>query len=172
MTAANGQPGKWRWAGLFLLIALPGLLLVWWLGIFNAGLPPLAGRLTFMAVPVLAAALVGALWRGTLPARPDWASRRAYSRLMAYLLFAAVTFLLPFAMAVIALRAEGYALADIWPDILGVAGATLPRALPALFLSITLNFLICLFQTDIGLSLGVWIRDWMMRASADGTRRD
>ena len=70
------------------------------------------------------------------------------------------------------LRAEGYALTDIWPDILGVAGATLPRALPALFLSITLNFLICLFQTDIGLSLGVWIRDWMMRASADGTRRD
>ncbi len=167
MTATSGQPGKWRWAGVFIALALPGLLLVWWLAIFNAMLPPLAGRLVFMAVPVLAAALVGALWRGTPPARPDWASRRPYSRLMAYLLFAAVTILLPFAMAAIALRAEGYALADIWPDILGVAGATLPRALPALFLTITINFLICLIQTEIGFSLGVWIRDRMMRAAAD-----
>ena len=172
MTAASRQPGKWRWAGLFIALALPGLLLVWWLAIFNARLPPTTGRLAFMAVPVLAAAIVGALWRGTLPARPDWASRRPYSRLMAYLLFAAVTVLLPLAMAAIALRAEGYALTDVWPDILGLAGATLPRALPALFLSITLNFLICLMQTEIGLSLGVWIRDWMMRAVADGTRRD
>ena len=172
MTAANGQPGKWRWAGLFLLIALPGLLLIWWLGIFNARLSPMAGRLAFMAVPVLAAAIVGALWRGTLPAQPNWASRRPYSRLMAYLLFAAVTILLPLAMAAIALRAEGYALADVWPDLLGVAGSMLPRALPVLFMSIAFNFLICLIQTEIGLSLGVWIRDWMMRVPADGTRRD
>ncbi|NHF72103.1 hypothetical protein [Paracoccus xiamenensis] len=167
MTTATGQAGKWRLAGLFLLIALPGLLLVWWFAIFNAALPQTAGGIVFTAVPVLAAAIVGALWRGTLPAQPDWATRRPYSRLMAYLLFAAATFVLPFAMAAIALKAEGHALIDAWPAILGLAGATLPRALPALFLSITFNFLICLIQTEIGLSLGVWIRSWAMRASAN-----
>ena len=47
-------PGKWRWAGLFLLIAVPGLLLVWWLAIFNAVPPQIKGQLAFMAVPVVA----------------------------------------------------------------------------------------------------------------------
>ncbi|MBA4491414.1 hypothetical protein [Paracoccus sp. S1E-3] len=166
MTAATAQPGKWRWAGLFLLIALPALLLVWRFAIFDARLPQIAGRLAFMAVPVLAAAVVGTLWRGTLPARPDWANRRPYSRLMAYLLFAA-TALLPLATAALALQAEGHPLTAAWPAILNLAGTMLPRALPTLFLTIALNFIICLIQTEIGLSLGVWIRDRMMRHSAD-----
>lgn len=160
-------PGKWRWAGLFLLIAVPGLLLVWWLAIFNAVPPQSKGQFAFMAVPVVAAAIVGALWRGTRSAHPDWASRRPYSRLMAYLLFAVASFVLPFVMAAIALKAEGHALADAWPAVIGVAAATLPRALPALFLSIAFDFLICLLQTEIGFSLGVWLRGRMMRAAAD-----
>lgn len=169
MTAGSRHsPDRWRWAGLFLLIALPGQLLVWWLAIFDAPPPQGKGQFAFIAVPVVAAAIVGALWRGTHTTHPDWASRRPYSRLMAYLLFAGAAFVLPFAMAAIALKAEGHALGDAWPAIISVAGATLPRALPALFLSIAFDFLICLLQTEIGFSLGVWIRDRMLRATADG----
>lgn len=168
MTAKTRKaPGKWVLAGIFLACALPGLLLVWWFAIFNEGLPPLAAQLLYMAVPVLTAAFAGVIWRGRLRARPDWATRRPYSRLMAYLLFAAVTFILPFAMPMLGLRAEGYSLAETLPAVVHLAAGSLPRDLPGLILVTAINFVICLIQTDIGLSLGVWIRDRLMRPAAD-----
>lgn len=156
------QPGKWRWAGLFLLIALPGLMVVWWFTLREEAADYTRGEMAYLAVPVLAAALVGALWRGTLPALPNWATRRPYSRLMAYLLFAAVIAPLPIAMVSLAVIANGHTLTNTWPAILSAVGGTFPRALPDLFLSLARSFLLCLIQADIGLSLGVWLRDWMI----------
>ena len=159
------QSGKWQLAGLFIALALPGLLLVWWFAIYNATLPPQAGKLAYMLVPVLAAGVAGWIWRGRVATRPEWRLRRPYSRLMAYLLFAAVAIVLPFVMPAIILLAEGLPLTA--STVLAMAAETTPRALPAMVLTTLINFVLCLIQTDIGLSLGVWIRDWMMRRTAN-----
>ena len=159
------QPGKWPLAGLFIARALPGLLLVWWFGIYTAAPPQQLGKLLYLLVPVLAAAYAGWIWRGRVAQRPDWPTRRRYSRVMAYLLFAAVAIVLPFVMPAIILLAEGLPLTA--STVLAMAAETTPRALPAMVLTTLINFVLCLIQTDIGLSLGVWLRDWAMRRTAD-----
>ena len=159
------QPGKWPLAGLFIARALPGLLLVWWFGIYTVEPPQHLGKLLYLLTPVLSAAVTGWVWRGRVALRPDWATRRPYSRLMAYLLFATVAILLPFVMPAIILLAEGLPLTA--STVIAMAAETTPKALTALVLTTLINFALCLIQTDIGLSLGVWLRDWAMRRTAD-----
>ena len=84
---------------------------------------------------------------------------------MAYLLFAAVTIVLPFVMPAIILLAEGLPLTA--STVIAMAAETTPKALTALVLTTLINFALCLIQTDIGLSLGVCLRDWAMRRTAD-----
>ena len=91
--------------------------------------------------------------------------RDTTGRLMAYLLFATVAILLPFVMPAIILLAEGLPLTA--STVIAMAAEVTPKALPALMLTTLINFVLCLIQTDIGLSLGVWLRDWAMRRAAD-----
>ncbi|TKW68305.1 MAG: hypothetical protein DI616_04210 [Paracoccus denitrificans] len=160
---------RWRLAWAFLALALPLQLLIWRVWILPDDLhqSQLAG-LAYLLAPVLAAAIMGAIWRARLPARPDLAMRRPYSRAMAYLLFASDVLLLWFVMW-LALRMSGIDAPDNPLAMLFTNASILfnGKGLILLIPSLLFQFLICLIQTEVGLFLGVWLMDSM--ASHNGS---
>ncbi|WBU62872.1 hypothetical protein [Paracoccus aerodenitrificans] len=152
-------PGRWKLAGVFLAIALPLMLAIWWFGIVKGGNPtPASAEIALSLVPVLAAIIAGMVWRRHLPAYPGWAMRRPYSWLMAGLLFVSQTLifaLMTFFMIILPQQAHS---GDLTGKVLTTLVmlfqiSTLPIVLGVLFM----QFLLCLLQTEAGLFLGVWL---------------
>lgn len=157
--------GRWRLAGLFLAVLIALMLSAWLIGGFP-GETSMSNlfEAAILAGPVLAAAIAGAVWRGRLPASPDWATRRPYGRLMGWLLFAislvGSILLLFFLFLWQPIKENG--------DFVGTVLAALTsgfdiEAIFFLTVSLVVQLLICMIQTEIGLFLGVRIKDLMMQ---------
>lgn len=157
--------GKWRLAGIFLLIALPLETAVWWFGIYSAGVTA-SNRtgLAFFLAPILAAAITGAWWRHKRGSYPDWSTRRPYSRLMGWLLFiVSALYFIPLTVVLIAVQ-SGAATDDLPALFLtAIALSFSAKTLPFLVLTIITQLLAAFIQTEIGLFLGTWIPDRLMR---------
>ena len=158
-------PDKWRLARLFLLIALPVMVPLWWVNV-HASQPQvkLVAALVLLLVPVIAAGLVGANWRARLGYVPVWAQRRPYSRAMAYLLVGCQMIFLLLQMVIGLLGDSGLGITEAFGAVLAgldalISGGSLPLLLSMFALGLAVNLLIALIQTEIGLFLGSWLAD-------------
>ena len=155
---------RWRLAGIFLLIAYPLLLANWWLSQV-----PLAVTVTnrtelvYLLAPVLAAAVSGMVWRRHIPTTPDRAARQSLNWLIGSLLFAAMV-IAPFLAEIWSLRRGGAGWDEVvanYPDIALIAVSPIPALIRLFVFAFTL--MICLVQTEVGLSLGIWLMGHLMK---------
>lgn len=159
MTQSPG-PGKWRLAGIFLAIAIPLMALAWIPEIFDSAGSDWTG-IGLLIGPIIAAAVTGMWWRSRLSFYPNWAMRRPYSRRMAFVLLVAQYVLNTTVMWAILVARHG-GVYDSPLTAMNLDGQTLALLIPVLLVQL----LICMIQTEIGLFLGVWIKDRVARSSS------